>query len=94
MKYIFSRNSVSKMGVLPSPLEREEGTLQMWPMQKGPSGSGWAISRAPGSHFSVRKHLRSVACLHIQWSPQTHISPSLIALAKCCQFLQHCLGFG
>lgn len=94
MKRIFSRNSVSKMGVLCSPLEGEEGTLQMWLMQKGPSGSDAAIPRAPGSHFSVRKHLHSKACLQIQWSPQTCIFPSLTALAKCCQFLESSAALG
>lgn len=46
MKHIFSRDSVSKMGVLCSPLEREEDTLQMWLMQKGPNWNHTAIPAA------------------------------------------------
>ena len=71
-----------------SPLERGEGTLQMWLLRKEPSSSHTGIPSAPGSHLSVRKHLPSIACLHIQWNPQTHILPSLITMAKCCPFLE------
>ena len=71
-----------------SPLERGEGTLQMWLLRKEPSSSHTGIPLAPGSHLSVRKHLPSIACLHIQWNPQTHILPSLITMAKCCPFLE------
>lgn len=55
-------------------------------MQKEPSGSDRDVPSAPSSHFSVKKHLLTIACLQIQSYPQTHIF-SFIILAKPCQFL-------
>lgn len=56
-------------------------------MQKEPSGSHRAVPSAPSSHFSVTKHLLTIACLRIQGYPQAHIF-SFIILAKPCQFLE------
>lgn len=71
-----------------SPFEREEGNTQMWLMQREPSGSHTDIPLAPGNHSSVTKHLHSIACLQIQWYPETHIFPSLSTVAKHGQFLE------
>lgn len=57
-------------------------------MQKEPSSSHSEGPLAAGSHFSVTRHLPSIACLRILWHPQTHVFPSVITLAKHCQFLE------
>lgn len=49
----------------------------MWLMQKEACDSYTDMPSAPGSQFSVTKHLHSMACLQIQWYPQTHVFPSL-----------------
>lgn len=80
MKPVFSRNSVGKTGAL---------WLSLWKRRQPTDAADAEVLAIPIFRWLlVTKHLNSIACLQIQWYPETHTLPSLSTAAKCGQFLE------